>query len=225
MIGPKKILVFGATGSVGRYVVAEALRRGHRVTGVVRNPPARPVEDVELLQGDASNPGQVRELAARYDVVVSATRPAEGREAGLVETARSLVSALQGTERRLIVVGGAARLRVPGSEGVLALDDPRFVPEPWRSIAQACAEQFDVIRRADGVDFTYVSPPASLEEGERTGAYRLDIDQLIVDDSGRSRISYADFAVAIVDEIETPRHPRGRFTVGYGPRHARGDEA
>lgn len=205
----QKMLVFGATGAVGRQVVAEARRRGHAVTGVARRP------SPGVVQGDAADPADVRRLAKGHDVVVSATRPASGQEAELVETANSLVAGLSGTGCRLIVVGGAASLIVPASNGVLALNDPNYVREGWRAIAQACVDQLRVLRSADALACTYVSPPALLEHGARTGAYRVDTTHLVVDTVGRSRISYADFAVAIVDEIENCKFLRGRLTVGY----------
>jgi putative NADH-flavin reductase len=212
-----KILVYGATGAVGRHIVAEAVGRGHDVTGVARHP--RPevasAVGVPIVRGDATDPDAIRRLARGYDVVVSATRPAAGREAELVETARSLVAGLSGTGCRLLVVGGASSLVVPASDGTLVLDDPRYVRDEWRAIAQACVDQFGVVQRTASPSWTYVSPPAFLEHGPRTGSYRRDTVHLVVDEFGRSRISYADFSVAIVDEIEDGRSLRGRVAVGW----------
>ncbi len=210
-----KILVFGATGAIGRHVVAEAVSRGHDVTGVVRNSRAANPVGIRLVQADAMEPLVVRRLAKGHDVVVSATRPSPGREGELVETARSLVAGLTDTGCRLLVVGGAASLIVPGSDGTLALDDPDYVRDEWRAIAHACAEQLAVLQRAASVACTYVSPPAFIEPGPRTGAYRLGTDQLVVDAHGRSRMSYADFAVAIVDEVHNRKFTSRRLSVGY----------
>lgn len=211
------IVVFGASGSIGRAIAIEALARGHRVTGVVRHPQraAGLPEGLMLEQGDASKPDDVRRFSEGRDVVVSATRPSAGRELDLVRTAKTLTSALEGSPTRLLVVGGAAGLKVPGTD-VLALDDPRFVPAAYRAIAEACVDQQAVLEAASGLDWTYVSPPAEIAQGERTARYRLGTDALVVDAQGRSRVSYPDFGVAIVDELEHRNDRNARFTVGYG---------
>ncbi|MGW5741333.1 NAD(P)-dependent oxidoreductase [Amycolatopsis sp. NPDC003861] len=207
-----RITVFGATGAVGRRVVAEALARGHEVTAVVRDP--RRAADLPpqatVRTGDAANPDDVASLARGHDLVITATRPAPGREAELVETTRSLLKGLAGTGVRLLAVGGAASLRTPG--GMTVLDAPDF-PAELRPIASACQGQHDVYRADTGVDWTYLSPPLLLEPGERTGHYRLGRDDLLVDAEGRSAISMEDFAIALLDEAESPRHQRTRFTV------------
>jgi len=114
---------------------------------------------------------------------------------------------------RLILVGGAASLIVPGTE-VQLVDSPDF-PVDLRPIALACNEQYDVVRAAADLDWTYVSPPALLEPGERTGRYRQGFDHLMIDAQGNSAISLEDFAIALVDEAERAEHVRQRFTVGY----------
>lgn len=157
----------------------------------------------------------MRRHADGHDVIVSATRPAVGREPELVQTALALAKGLRGLGKRLVLVGGAASLRVPGQEERLALDDETIIPAPWRPIAKACADQYAVCVQANDLAWTYVSPPARLEPGERRGTYRLGTDVLVIDAEGSSRISLEDFAVAILDEIEDPRHARRRFTVGY----------
>lgn len=211
-----RIIVFGAAGQVGTRVVTEALARGHEVGAVVRS--AERVADIPkgaaAYIGDARNPQHVTALSAGHDVVVTATRPKQGQENELVMTARALLAGLAETGRRLFAVGGAASLAVPGG-GALVVDDPRFVPAPWRAIARACREQFDVYSAETGVDWTYLSPPALLQPGERTGTYRLGRDELLVDEDGTSAISVEDLAVAVLDEIEQPAHRRSRFTVAY----------
>ncbi|WP_433264963.1 NAD(P)-dependent oxidoreductase [Actinosynnema sp. CS-041913] len=201
-----RITVFGAAGGVGSRVVAEAGQRGHEVTAVSRGP--RPGFEV----GDASVAADVARLATGRDLVVGATRPAPGRERELAVTAKALLDGLRGTTTRLILVGGAGSLITPN--GVLVHDEPDFPPD-LRPIALACTEQLDVVRAESEVDWTYLSPPAVLEPGERTGGYRLGRDDLIVDAEGKSAISLEDFAVALLDEAALPRHRRTRFTVGY----------
>lgn len=117
---------------------------------------------------------------------------------------------------RLLIVGGAGSLTVPGTQGVLAIDDPTYVPTAWRHMAQASNDQYEAVRTADtDVDWTYVSPSAVLEPGTRTGTFRLGLDELLVDETNNSSISMEDLATALLDEAETPRHVRTRFTAGY----------
>ncbi|KUJ70300.1 NADH-flavin reductase [Streptomyces albus subsp. albus] len=210
-----RITVFGATGNVGRRVVAEALARGHEVTAVVRDP-ARATDlpaAARIRTGHADRADDVAELTAGQDLVISATRPAPGSEAELVATARALLTGLARTGVRLLLVGGAGSLTLPGTGGTVE-DAPDF-PASWRPIALACTAQLEVCRAERGVDWAYLSPAALLEPGERTGRYRLGTDELLVDAEGNSAISMEDLAVALLDEAEHPRHHRTRFTVGY----------
>ena len=211
-----RILVLGATGTIGRELVAEALARGHAVTGVARDPsPLGRADGLVLRAGDARDPALVRALAREHDVVVSSTRPRPGHEHELVDVARNLLVALRGLGTRLVLVGGAASLMVPDRPGIRVLDDTRYIGPPWRAIAEACVEQHAVWRDATLESSSYLSPPASLEPGPRTGRYRSDTDTLVVDARGRSRIHVPDLAVALVDEIEARRQLGARFTVGY----------
>jgi uncharacterized protein len=196
-----RITVFGATGAVGRETVAEARARGHEVLTASR-----------ATGVDATDPAHVARLSAGQDVVISATRPDPGRESELVTVARALFAGLRGTGTRLLLVGGGATLRTP--DGVVALDAPDF-PAEFLPIGRACAEQLAVCRAEPEVDWTYLSPAGALEPGPRTGRYRLGADDMVVDAAGVSRISNADLAVALLDEVERPKHQRTRFTVGY----------
>lgn len=212
-----RITVFGAAGNVGSRVVAEALARGHEVTAVVRDATqffdVHP--DARVRTGDASKVEDVAALGAGQDVVISATRPVPGRERDHVTVAKSLLAGHASTGVRLLLVGGAGSLTVPGSGGTAVVDDPKYVPAAWRDIALACVEQFEVCLAEPDADWTYLSPAAILAPGERTGKYRLGTDELVVDDTGRSAVSMEDLAVALLDEVERPRHRRARFTVGY----------
>lgn len=120
-----------------------------------------------------------------------------------------------GSSARLAVVGGAGSLLVPGGNGTLAVDDPAFVAPQWRAVARASVGQYDVVRAATGVDWTYLCPSAVFRPGARTGHFRTGADELLVDADGRSEISAEDLAVALLDEIEQPSHRMRRFTVGY----------
>ncbi|MGY1455041.1 NAD(P)-dependent oxidoreductase [Streptomyces sp. SS8] len=212
------ITVFGATGSVGGQVVAEALARGHRVTAVVRDAARLSELPAAALgrTGDARSAEDVAGLSAGQDVLVGATRPAPGRERELAATTRILLAGAAGAGARLLLVGGAGSLTVPGTGGRTVLDDPRYLHPDWRAVAEAGAEQLALCRAdTSAADWAYLSPPARLEPGERTGRYRLGADELIADAEGVSRITVADLAVALLDEVERPRHHRGRFTVAY----------
>ncbi|MEU1024985.1 NAD(P)H-binding protein [Streptomyces sp. NPDC005904] len=214
-----RITVFGGAGTAGSRVVTEALTRGHEVTAVVRDR-ARFTElhpRATHRTGDAGDPAQVAELAAGQDVVVNATRPAPGREADHAAVTRALLAGLAATpDVRLLVIGGAGSLMVPGTDGTRVIDDPRFVPPAWRHVAEASNAQYEALRTADTpVNWTYLSPPALLEPGVRTARFRLGRDELLIDAAGKSSLSMEDLAVALLDETESPRHPRGRFTAGY----------
>jgi hypothetical protein len=147
-------------------------------------------------------------------VVISATRPVAGQEHELAIAAKGLTAGLAGSGVRLLIVGGAASLTLPGSPDTLLVDGPDF-PADIRPIALACNEQLDVVRASTDLDWVYLSPPAVLEPGTRTGKYRLGKDELLTDPTGASFISMEDLAVALIDEAEQPRHHRTRFTVGY----------
>ncbi|GAA0930872.1 NAD(P)-dependent oxidoreductase [Nonomuraea longicatena] len=211
-----RITVFGAAGDVGSRVVAEALSRGHEVVAVVRDRarfgllPA----DADAQVGDAGNVEDVARLGAGQDVVVSATRPPAGQEGELAATAKALLAGLSGTGVRLLLVGGAATLIVPGTGGRTVVEDPDF-PTEIRDIALACADQHHVVRGEEEVDWAYLSPPSRLMPGERTGRYQVGADELLFDAAGHSAISMEDFAVALLDEAEHPRHHRTRFTVAH----------
>ena len=211
------LTVFGAAGNTGIRIVTEAVSRGHQVTAVVRTPARAPAfpPGVTVRRGDATDPEAVAELAAGQDAVLGATRPAPGDESAHTTMAKALLAGVARTGTRLLAVGGAGSLAVPGTGGVLAVDDPVFVPPAYRAIAQACNDQWEVYRTDTAADWTYLSPPASLEPGTRTGRYRLGRDELLVDAEGGSSISMEDLAVALLDETEHPRHRRRRFTVGY----------
>lgn len=202
-----RILVFGASGAVGSRVVQEAVARGHQVT-----PVSRTASD-HRHQGDAADPDDVARLSQDHDLIISATRPRPGHEDELVQAAKGLLIGLRSSGVRLIVVGGAASLIVPGTDLTL-VDSPDF-PDTLRPIALACNEQYDVIRASTDVDWTYLSPPALLEPGARTGTYRLGQDHLVTDANGHSSISMEDFAIAMLDEAEQAQQVRRRFTVGY----------
>jgi len=214
-----KIVIYGVTGNIGRRTAAEALRRGHQVTGVVRDPSrvTDQVPGVALVRGDATDAASVADAVRGADAVASAISPRPGTTGSapkLADAARALIAGLrQAGVRRLIVVGGAGSLEV--APGVMLLDAPGF-PDAYRAEAIEGRDALSVFRgQAQGLDWTYVSPAAEIGPGERTGSYRTTIDQFLADEQGRSHISYEDYAVALLDEIEKPQHAGRRFGVAY----------
>jgi putative NADH-flavin reductase len=213
-----KIVVFGASGAIGRAITAELLARGHTVTAATRS--GAPVEGlvVRAITGDASDPRSVARIAAGQDAIASAVGPHRGSGEDpaqcLLSAARGLVAGLRRAGvRRLVVVGGSGSLQV--APGQRLLDAPRF-PPAWRATAVAHARALDeVFRTVDDLDWTCVSPARVMSPGERTGEFRVGGDHLLVDDSGESRISVPDFAIAFADELEDCEAFRRRITVAY----------
>ena len=215
-----KIVVFGATGNVGRRIVAEALRRDHEVAGVVRDPDAvkSPDKRVRLVKGDATNADDIARVARGAGAVVSAISPrpnARGLPApSLAANSRALIKGLRDAGvKRVLYVGGASSLEV--APGKALADMPDF-PEAYREEAREGREALNIWRNeAKGLGWTYLSPAAEIGPGKRTGKYRTTTDQLLKDDSGRSFITFEDYAVAVVDELENPKHVGKRFGVAY----------
>ncbi|WFE38669.1 NAD(P)H-binding protein [Micromonospora sp. WMMD998] len=210
------IVVFGAGGTAGSRIAAEAAERGHRVTAAVRRPEAVGYlpPGVRTVTGDATSARSVRELAEGADALVVAIGGGE-RELWR-DAARTLVDTLRDLPDppRVIHVGGGATLLTP--RGTRYLDEPDF-PADYRDSAEGQADALEFYRSsADGVTWTYVSPPPlEFHPGERTGHYRTGTDQPVTDAQGRSVLTYEDLAVAIVDEIENPRFGNARFTAAY----------
>ncbi|MCD0444477.1 NAD(P)H-binding protein [Glycomyces sp. A-F 0318] len=206
-----RVIIFGAGGGVGSRTAAEALARGHEVTAVVRRPDSELPQGLAVVIGDAADPDQVARLSAGHDAAVSAVRAPTGREQEQVEATGALLKGAAASGVRLLIVGGAATLRVPDS-GRTVLEDPRYIAEEWRAVAEASAAQHRLCEAEAEADWTYLSPPAVLEPGERTGRYRLGKDELLVAEDGTARISMEDLAIAVLDELEHPKHRRTRFT-------------
>lgn len=216
-INMMKITVFGAAGNAGSTIVSEALVRGHEVTAVVRNKArfGELPDETKKYQGDASHIADVITLSKGQDIVIAATRPAEGQEKALITISQSLLAGLAKTQTRLIAVGGAGSLNVADNKGTLVVDDLRYVSPAWCDIAVACVEQYEIYKANTSTQWTYLSPPAMLLPGERTATFRLGNDQLLVDAQGQSKISYEDLAVALLDEAEQNNYPQQRFTLAY----------
>jgi len=209
-----KIAVVGAAGMVGSRVVNEAAGRGHDLIAVFRKQrPAAPLPGVTVVEGDANDPDHMSRVFNGVDAIVMATRPAPGQESTVAMTTTALLDAALRVRRRILVVGGAAPLQIPGHPDRLVVDSPKYVPQQFRTIAAASAAQLDACR-IHPADSVYLSPPAVLEPGPRTGKYRRGTSTLITGTDGASRISAEDLAVAVLDELENPRESK-HFTVGY----------
>jgi uncharacterized protein len=200
------IAIIGGTGYAGSHITAEALSRGHRVISLSRNPPADPPAGVEIRTGSIEDGALLDGLFADADVVIVATHAVSEGQADLVTLVPGLLSRAAEHGTRLGVVGGAGSLLVaPG--GPRLIDTPEF-PDAFKREASSHADVLEALRAADTqADWFYVSPAAtfgSFAPGERTGHYRVGDDVLVTDADGNSVIGGADFAIAVLDEIETP---------------------
>ena len=202
-----KIAVIGASGRAGSRIIDEALKRGHTATGIARNP--EKIErraGVVANKGDTSDPAGLAALLKGHDAVVGATRFVNTKAAHVIAAVK------QAGVKRLLVVGGAGSLEV--APGVMLLTTPQF-PEVAKPEATAGLEFLNALRGEKDLDWVFISPGALLSPGERTGKYRVGRDQLLKDASDKSSISMEDFAIAMVDELEKPKHHRQRFHVAY----------
>jgi hypothetical protein len=201
--------------------LTELLDRGHEVVAIVRNPDKlAPNDGLTVQQGDLSSVEAIAEAIGGAQAVVSAYGPPADKTEQLLGVTKREIAAVQQVSQqasspehapRLIVVGGAGSLEVaPG----VTLESAKDFPAAWKPIAQAHEKALELLR-ASSIDWTYLSPSAFFEPGQRTGKFRLGQDQLLTAPDGKSSISMEDYAIALVDELEQPQHRRQRFTVGY----------
>ena len=202
-----KIALIGATGNIGSKISAELVSRGHSVTAISRNSGTAPASPkVTAKNADAADAAALSALLKGHDAVVSSAPFAPGLSPAIIEAVK------RSGVRRYIMVGGAGSLEVaPGK----MLKDTLTLPDPVRKILDEAAENLKRLRGESALDWTFFSPAAEIGPGERTGKFRLGGDQLVSDAAGKSRISYDDYAIALVDELEHPRHVRQRFTIAY----------
>ena len=202
-----KIALIGATGFIGSRLLAELTSRGRQVTAIVRNPEKVPQgAGVTAQKGDVYDKDGLAALLAGHHAVISAVHYTASDPTTLLSAVK------QSGVKRYLVVGGAGSLEVaPG----VKLFDTREFPAIYLDEARKGGAYLDLLKGESGLDWTFLSPSALIEPGERTGKFRLGKDQLLVDGNGQSRISAEDYAIALVDELEKPAHSRQRFTVGY----------
>jgi uncharacterized protein len=207
------IILFGGTGTIGERIYSEAVSRNHQVTLFVR--PGREIQlsppPASVLKGDLAKVDDVVAAVLGQSAVVSALGP-RGEVSTLVQTYETLVAGLtKAGVRRLLVVGGAGSLEM--APGKPLYDSPQF-PKEALPIAKAQGEVLEFLKTTD-LDWTYISPPALIEPGERTGHYRRGENQLLTDANGKSEISAEDYAVGLIDELETAQALRKRITFAW----------
>ncbi|WP_322009511.1 NAD(P)-dependent oxidoreductase [Paraburkholderia sp. J12] len=208
------IALFGATGTIGSRIAAEAARRGHRVSALARQP-ERVVAGPNIVaaKADLLDAASVAAAVRGHDVVASAYAPPHDHLADLQSASRALVEGVREAGlKRLVVVGGAGSLEVaPGKQ----LVDSESFPAAWKGIALAHRDAFNFYRTVTDLDWTFFAPAAMIAPGERTGQFRTGTTALIADAKGESRISAEDYAVAFVDELEQGRFIREIATAAY----------
>jgi putative NADH-flavin reductase len=212
-----QVVIVGASGFVGSALVQEALERGHQVSAVVRDPGKLPKHArLRAVPADVTQEGVARGLFLGHDAVLSAfSAGVAGPDAYQRQVAGSQ-AILEGVKSagvpRLLVVGGAGSLKLPSGEQLV---DSAGFPELWKPNALATREVLRLLQAEPTLDWTFLSPAAHLEPGPRSAKFRLGGDSLLTDAEGHSRISVADYALALLDELEQPRHSRQRFSVAY----------
>ncbi|BAL75625.1 NAD(P)-dependent oxidoreductase [Bradyrhizobium cosmicum] len=202
-----KIAVAGASGRAGSEITKELARRGHTVTAIARNPEKiAALPNVTPTKGDVLDQAGLSNLWGGHDAAVSSVHFLASDPLRLIGAAK------ESKVGRYLVVGGAGSLEV--APGVKLVTTPGF-PAEYKAEAEKGGAFLDLLRQEKDLNWTFISPSALFIEGERTGKFRLGTDQLLADASGKSWISFADYAIALADEIERPAHARQRFTVGY----------
>lgn len=202
-----KVALIGASGHAGSRILAELANRGHKVTAIARHPEKIPTHDgLTTVKGDAQATPELVKLLAEHDAVISSIHFLSCDAPTLLKAIR------EAGVRRYLVVGGAGSLEA--RPGVRVIDTPE-VPAAYRAESSAGVAFLETLRTVSDLDWTFLSPSAEFVEGVRTSQFRLGEDALLHDSQGRSWISYEDYAVALVDELEQPAHLQRRFTVGY----------
>lgn len=214
-----KILILGATGDVGGAALRAAVARGHHVTAAARKPEALAAVSplvspyaLDLL----ADPQSAAKAAQGHDLIISALRPAAGREADLVPLTETALTAARQAGIPVLVTGGAATLKLADGSGHTVLTAPGFLPDSVRPIAEACAAQDALLDAENEAEWSCLRPPAMLIQAPQTGSYRFGSDTLVVDGEGNSQISFADFGAALIDLAEDPRGNRSKLTVAWG---------
>lgn len=215
----KKVVLIGASGFVGSALLKEALNRELEVTAVVRHPEKIKIENENLRvkKADVSSLEEVAEVCEGADAVISAFNPGWNNPNIYKETIEVYLTIIDGVKKadvhRFLMVGGAGSLFI--APGVRLMDSGE-VPENLLPGVKALGDFYlDFLRKEKEVDWVFFSPAADMRPGVRSGRYRLGKDDMIVDAVGNSHISVEDYAAAMIDELEYPKHHQERFTIGY----------
>lgn len=211
-----ELVILGASGFIGSAITAEALSRGYQVTAVVSRPERITAQPGLTVVGlDINDTAALTRLLQHKAVVISAFsgHVQQDVKAYYLHAFNSVLAAATAAKvGRLLVVGGAASLLLPDNSRLL--DSPHF-PAEYRATAEGAAEALQLLQQQQVIDWSFLSPAAEIFEGEKTGVFRLGLDHLLTDDKGNSRISTADYAVALLDEVEQVKHKNQRFTLAY----------
>ncbi|RST72500.1 NAD(P)-dependent oxidoreductase [Siminovitchia acidinfaciens] len=206
-----KIGIIGASGKIGRLILEEAVSRGHEVTAIVRD--ASKIKDKSVAVIEKNIFDLTLEDVKPFDVVVNAFGAPLGEEQAHVDAGHALIEALKGTNTRAVIVGGAGSLYVDENKTIKVMDTPDF-PNIFFPTAKGQGRNLQELQETSDIKWTFISPSAVFDpEGKRTGSYQSGKDHLLVNSKGDSYISYADYAIAVLDEIENPQHINARFTV------------
>lgn len=215
----KKVVLIGASGFVGSALLKEALNRDFEVTAVVRHPEKIKMqnENLKVKKADVSSLEEVYEVCKGADAVLSAFNPGWNNPNIYEETIEVYLTIIDGVKKaevtRFLMVGGAGSLFI--APGVRLMDSGE-VPENLLPGVKALGDFYlNFLMREKEVDWVFFSPAADMRPGVRSGRYRLGKDDMIVDMVGNSHISVEDYAAAMIDELEYPKHHQERFTIGY----------
>ncbi|MFO1445126.1 NAD(P)-dependent oxidoreductase [Bacillus sp. Bva_UNVM-123] len=205
------IAIIGASGKAGGAILKEAVERGHYVTAIVRDAAKLADKNIAVIEKN------IFELTTNdikeFDVVVNAFGAPLGEEQAHVDAGHALIEALKGTNTKALIVGGAGSLYVDENKTLKVIDTPDF-PDMFKPTAKGQGRNLQELQATSDITWTFISPSAIFDpEGKRTGSYQAGKDHLLVNSKGDSYISYADYAIAVLDEIENPQHVNERFTV------------
>ena len=204
----KNIALIGASGKIGSKITQELLSRGHTVTAIARHTDKIPAQNgVRAFEGDILNPGNLTHILRGHDAVISAAPFISNESEKLFAAVRD------SGVKRYLMVGGAASLF--NDKGVKVWDTLQGLPEFVKANIQEGMRAFELLQKENSLDWTFFSPAVMIGPGERTGKFRLGKDNVVADSNGESKISYDDFAIAMVDELEQGNSIKARFTIGY----------
>jgi len=201
------VALIGASGNIGSKIQAELIARGHTVTAIARNAEKLASSaKVKVVAVDAADTAALANALRGHDAVICSVPFAPGLSESIIAAVK------QSGVKRYVMVGGAGSLEVaPGK----MLKETLTLPDPIKKILDEAAAILARLRGEHELEWTFFSPAAEIGPGERTGKFRLGGDQLVTDANGKSRISYDDYAIALVDELERGNHIRKRFTIAY----------